>query len=309
MLVKPASTHPSIHHQSITHEGDIILDNNETFTIEGSNFTIAGDVIVNDNARLMIRNTNFTIAVIVHDGISHAYLFSIRNKAMVSITNSKINLGLGGIILENSSIIHINNSTVSRYKDASRLTSNQLDIRHNSTAYIQNSEIECDVYPTHNSIVYIEDSWIRYLHPGVYSTEGNITAQIRNSDIDGLRADYSNVHIWNSTIGSITCKDSNICVEDAKIQSSLSASGNSMVVLIHTYIRDRGISARDSSVVLVTLDFLPFVVLVPYQWVPWIWLGIVIAIIASVGLVIHMIGKRRIRRGLEKEIGRPPLNY
>jgi len=306
MLVKPASTHPSIHHQSITHEGDIILDNNETFTIEDSNFTIAGDVIVNDNARLMIRNTNFTIAVIVYDGISHAYRFSIHNKAMVTIINSKINLGLGGIILENSSIIHITESTVSRYKEFS---SNQLTLRHNSTAYIQNSEIECAVFPQYNSIVYIEASWIQYLHSGAFpSTEGNITAQIRNSDIDRLHAYYSNVHIWNSTIGSIMCKDSDICIEDAKIQSYLSASGNSIFVLIHTYIRERGISAHDSSIVLVTLDFLPFIVLVPYQWVLWIWLGIVIAIIASVGLVIHMIRKRRIRRGFGKELDRLPFN-
>lgn len=305
-FVRPVAAYRPIHYRNITHEGAIIVDNDETFTIEDSNFTIKGDIIVKDNARLIIRNTNLTITFDTYNEIYHPYSIRIWNKAMANITDSKVTLDLGVITLQNSSVIHVNNSTISEGPRKDFKT--QLILRDNSVAYIQKSKIECSLFAHHNSIVYIDESNIRDLAPGEYSHEGNITVQVRDSYVDHMRAKYSNVHVWNSTIGSVMGKDSDICVEGSKIQSYLSAWGNSKIVLIYTYILDRKISAHDSSVVLVTLDFLPFVVLVPYQWVPWIYLGIVIAIIVSIGLIINFVRKRKIRRSLEKELGHRPLD-
>lgn len=300
VFARAIAFHPPTPYQNIIHEGDLILDNDETFTVKDSNFTIIGDIIVKGNARLIIRNANLTITFVTHNEIYHPYHIRIHNKGMVNITDSKVTLGLGVIILQNSSVIHINNSTI--YEGPRKDFRNQLILRDNSVPYIQKSKIDCSLFAHHNSIVYIDESNIRYLAPGEYSHEGNITVQARGSYIDHMRAKYSNVHVWNSTIGSVRGEDSEICIEGSEIRFSLSAYSNSKLVLIYTSTPYRKISAHDGSVVLVNLDFLPFVVLVPYQWVPWIHLGIVVAIIVSIGLIINFIRKRKVRRSLEKEL-------
>jgi len=56
-------------YQNVTYEGDLLVSNNETFTIQDSEFYMIGKITVQDTSTLIIQNSKFTAMPIYRDSI------------------------------------------------------------------------------------------------------------------------------------------------------------------------------------------------------------------------------------------------
>jgi hypothetical protein len=63
------STNVASQYQNVTYEGDLLVSNNETFTIQDSEFYMIGKITVQDTSTLIIQNSKFTAMPIYRDSI------------------------------------------------------------------------------------------------------------------------------------------------------------------------------------------------------------------------------------------------
>ena len=63
--------------EEIHHEGDLVIEDNETYVIEDIRFFIEGDIIVKDSATLILKNANLTVS----NSFPWQYWIKVHDKA------------------------------------------------------------------------------------------------------------------------------------------------------------------------------------------------------------------------------------
>jgi len=131
------STNVDTQNQNVTYNGDLLVHNNQTFTIENAEFLITnGTITVEDTSTLIIRNSKFTTnpsrnaegesivlmnqahliltnttVIFIHPSGDFNCKIIVQNDAEANITHSTFQNLIYVIGYENS-VIHVNNSTI-----------------------------------------------------------------------------------------------------------------------------------------------------------------------------------------------------
>ncbi|MCD6242887.1 hypothetical protein J7K06_04295 [Candidatus Bathyarchaeota archaeon] len=187
-------------YQNVTYEGDLIVENNQTFTIQDSEFNMIGKIIVKDTSTLIIRNSKF-IAIPPWDGDSIVMLdnsnliitnttvifkhpggfdvhISLRHNAKANITYSTFK-NHGYILAYNNATIYVSNSTITLGTKSTKYSGvSTFDF---STAEIENSTVD-GVFIWDNSTVSLKNSIVKLLRT-TWEQEDRTTVNLMNSEI------------------------------------------------------------------------------------------------------------------------------
>lgn len=163
-----------IQYQSLVSEGDLIVEGNETRTIEDGEYQLIGNIIVKDNATLIIKNAIFN---------QTGRYVPADIPANIVVENQ------GNFYLTNTTLI-ISQNTTSRI-----LVQNQAKM-YIADSSIENFEYDVAIWAIDNSLVNIEDSIMRRAKEDV----GHWVVETRTVVCDA----YSEVHIKNLTFDRTT---------------------------------------------------------------------------------------------------------
>jgi len=313
MKLEPMSFSTSVasQYQNITYEGDLLVSNNETFSIQDSEFCMIGNITVQDTSTLIIQNSKFTL---------HSPSIVLQHQAKLIITNATVISRnpynyWGGIVVHDDSEANISYSTFQEWWE--------FQASDNSKIHVNNSTITSGDYyhpsgiGTHGtSSVVIENSTI----DGVFIWN-NSTASIKNSNVGLVRAGgMTNVNITDSEIGAIEAYDGGweefaptFIIQDSTVtwranflgnsssrftSSSVAeviARGNANILLIDSYAGS--IETHDDATVSVGWHLPLFgLVTMHYTWVPIVQMIIVIAIIVVIITVLVFLYRKRARQ-------------
>lgn len=166
-------------YQNVTHEGDILVNGSETFTIQNIEFHMLGKITVTDTSILMIRDAKF-----VTNPTPHVESIILEGHANLVIINSTV-------IFQHLSGLPCKIITYDNAKGNITLSTIQKDgdfiAYGNSSIYIRNSTFTGGVKPHIN-------------YCGTATFDG-ATAEIENSNIEGVMVwDNSNTSILNSVV-------------------------------------------------------------------------------------------------------------
>lgn len=299
------STSVASQYQNITYEGDLLVSNNETFSIQDSEFCMIGNITVQDTSTLIIQNSKFTL---------HSPSIVLQHQAKLIMTNATLISRnpynyWGGIVVHDDSEANISYSTLQEWWE--------VQASDNSKIHVNNSTITSGDYyhpsgiGTHGtSSVVIENSTIDEVW-----IWNNSTVSINNSVVRLVRAGgATNVNIADSEIGAIeTMGSPTFSVQHTKVawranflynssvrftSSSVAeviARGNANILLIDSYAGS--IETHDDATVSVGWHLPLFgLVTMHYTWVPIVQMIIVIAIIVVIITVLVFLYRKRARQ-------------
>lgn len=299
-------------HQNVTHNGDLIISNNEALTITDSTFYMNGTITVKDASNLTITNSNFTAAP------RDRYAIILKDNASLIITNTTL------IFRSLSDICEIQAKTNSKIMMSDSRTQNQgyLVAFNNSEVYVSNSTLfngtvsnflsnPSGVAAFGNSTTIIENSTIN----GIFVWNDS-TASVNNSNLGIIRTGYepsarTTINVTHSKINwiEILGGSSDLYIEDSLVNGASASSGrvtflrssleelNSWETSEMTFIDSSygTISASEGASVFVGwhLPLLGLLV-IPYTWIAIIQVGT--ALIAIAAIIIVFFAWRRKRR-------------
>ena len=325
-------------YQNLVVEGDIAVENG-TYLIENTTFNLTGKITASNDATILIRNAtlflttqgqtifrdgvvltdnsklvteNATIVLKCANPIEWSYI-TVSDESTANITDSKL-YGNALIIGRQNSRINVNRSVLKKPGQISRVTSFTVLTEDNSTATIQNSELDIAL-ARGNSSIYISDSNIQSF--GIL-LEGNALMEIENSLVRLVEwGGWSTLRILNSTISSIEFTGLALTVRDSRVIYDLSSGGsstvwltnvsagrvraesNSTVWLINSYAGI--VETRDQGKVYVGWQLPLFgTVAFPHNWLPILQ---TIALLAALVLIIALLvvlNRRWKRRQMQK---------
>lgn len=163
-----------IQYQSLVSEGDLIVEGDETRTIEDGEYQLIGNIIVKDNATLIIKN------------------------AIFNQTGRYVPADIpANIVIENQANFYLTNTTliISQNITSRILVQNQAKM-YIADSSIENFEYDVSIWAIDNSQVYIENSVMRRAKEDV----GYWVVQTRTVVCDG----HSEVRIKNLTFDRTT---------------------------------------------------------------------------------------------------------
>lgn len=150
MVLFAVGGHSALSQETVRHQGDLVIEGDEVFTIEDVIYRQRGDIIVRDNARLIIRNAT----LIVDQDFYLQYSIVIRDQAELVAENA--------VITSNFRIeVHFRNEAQGR---VSRLTTDWIIPTGHSTVTITNSRIRRELIVGDQPTVSISDSTLNTLH-------------------------------------------------------------------------------------------------------------------------------------------------
>ena len=291
------STNVTIQYQNITYDEDLLIHNDQTFTIENSEFLITnGTITVEDTSTLIIRNskittnpsrnaegesivlmnqasliiTNTTI-VFIHPLRDFNCKIIVQNDTEANITHSTFQNPIYVIGSENS-VIHVNNSTIAF--EAVFLKSGMATI-DNATAEIDNSNMAATLV-FENSTVSLKNSVVELLET-MQDLPDKTTINVVASKIDHLNA-------FGST---------KICVEDSTV-THMNAHSNAEILFVDCHVGR--FETHGNPKVVVGWNFPLFgLVKMPHTWIPYVQVTIVVVIGATIFIVLRLLLRRRAR--------------
>lgn len=296
------STNIANQYQNVTYEGHLLICNNQTFTIQNSDFYMNGTITVEDTSTLIIWNSKFTTipsrdaplgresiilvnqsnliitnvtVIFKHPTGNFNCEILVRDNATANITHS-IFQNPGYVTSHENSVIHVSNSTLtttswSRYSGVATFD--------NSTAEIENSTMD-GVFVWDNSTVSIKDSVVRLVRTG-----GTTTIDIATSKVDQIEtfepieeAHAPTIYVEGSTVRRVRVRDAS-------------------VLLVNSYAGS--IEAQGSATVFVGWNLPLFgLVKMPYTWIPYIQLIVVVAIGVVIVVILRVSWrKKRAKKG------------
>lgn len=309
------STNLANQHQNVTYEGDLVIDDNEIFTIEDSEFYMIGKITVKDTSTLIIRDSKFT-TIPSWDGDS----IVLMNQANLLITNAtvifkhpgdfeckilvqdygKANItqstlrNRGYVVAYNNSIIYVNNSTITVSTRIGTYPASGVATFSTSAAEIKNSTMD-GVFVWENSAASVKNSVVGILRTAMEESD-KTTVNITNS-----RVDY--IEIWGGApvlnIEGSTITDAHFVGEPfawftSSSVAQISAYSNTKVWLIDSAYG--GVETRDNATVLVGWHIPLFgLITMPHTWVSILW-NVAFLIIATLSIASLIILYRRWKR-------------
>lgn len=306
-------------HQNVTYEGDLFVNNNETFTIQDSEFhLILGKIIVQDTSTLIIQNSTFSgippegsESIVLEDQakliVENATMISgfrckivVRNHADLCINRSALQKTWEVLSFDEAEI-HVNNSTITAG-----------DIYHNSgigtygtiSVTIENSDID-GVWVWGNSTVSIKNSVIGLVRAGGV-TDVNITdSKIRTIDTGGWSREFRapSIIVQNSTVtwGAQLSFDSSVRFTKSSV-GNIEAHGNASIMLIDCHAGR--IETHDDATVFVGRHLPLFgLVTMHYTLVPIIQTIITITVIVTIITVSVFLFRKRARHRQREPTG------
>lgn len=187
-------------HQNVTYEGDLFINNNETFTIQDSEFYMKGKITVQDASTLIIRNSEFT-AIPIYPTSLDGEIIVLNDQAKLTITDStlisKNSTRFGSRILVGAHAeVNITHSTL---QDLWRI-------------YTEGRDAKIEV---NNSTIATGS-----LYDGSEIAAMGASVTIENSSIDGTDIwSYSMLSIKNSVVGFVSAGDvSDVNILDSEIR-------------------------------------------------------------------------------------------
>lgn len=315
-LIFPLSKDLRIQHQSLIHEGDLIISGNESLTLEDCVYKLIGNLIVKDNATLFIKNAIFNQTcpdsslanVIIKDmgtlvlNCSSMVIFQhetarifVQDYAKFYAISSIIENPIYDVSLwaVNKSEIYMKNSImkcaeksvtracvvlVDHYSNVKveNLTFDRLTAYANATIFIERSTIEDAIRAFNSPMIQVSCSTIRYI-----TADENVTLNVQNSKVElGVRVG-GNSRIWfiHSTVPQVN------------------AGGNARVWLISS--STEALNEEDTAEIYVGWD-IPLIgpVVFNYKWAPIIHLAIIVLIVAIMLVASYLIMKRLRRQNM-----------
>jgi len=322
-------------HQNVTYEGDLFVNNNETFAIQDSEFYMKGKITVQDTSTLIIRKSEFTAfpledqrAIVLEDQaelivenstlISNKSFFCeivVQNDAVLNISHSELqNWWEVGSFDEAE--IHVNNSTFTSgdiYHDSGigtfgtssvTVEDSTIDgvwIWDDSTVSIKNSVIgRARVGGVTN--VNITDSKIEIINTGVRAS-----VIVRNSTVT-WRAELSfdsSVRFIESSVANVEAYGNSSVRFTMSSVAKIEAHGNANIMLIDSHAGT--IETYDDATVLVGWHLpLSGLVTMDHTWVPIIRAIIIITLIAIIiAVLVFFFRKRRAKQDQRKRARTP----
>lgn len=316
------STNVASQYQNVTYEGDLLVSNNETFTIQDSEFYMIGKITVQDTSTLIIQNSKFTAMPIYRDSIvlkdqsnlivtnttmisksqtSKRCKFLIYNDAEVNITHSELQRRWE-IVAYNNSAIHVNNTTTQHiFYGADTASLNGVITYDTSTAEIENSTIE-SIFVSDNSTVSIRNSVVKQVRMESMRSRNtqadNATVDIVCSTVEYINAldGVPTLYVENSTV---TWRANFLASSSVQFTRSLIAEliaqRNTNIILIDCYAES--IETRDNSSVFVGWHLPLFgLVTMQYTLVPIVQTIITMTIVAIIIAVLVFLYRKRARQ-------------
>ncbi len=325
-----ASMSGGLQYQNLAVESDIVVENG-TYLIEDTELSLTGTIIARNDAVILIRNAtlalttrgyNYRDGIVLADrsrlvaenatitfksaNAGEVSYITVGDEAIVNITDSGLH-GHAFIIGRQDSRTYVNRSILK----GSNLVYDTLGVltRHNSTARIQDSELDT-TQAGGNSSVYVFNSIIQ---PRGVSASENGLIEIQNSKVGTAQWlwDNSTLRILNSTIYSISFEGASLIVRDSRVYdmwihgnstvwlmgvsvSRVVAGGTSTVWLINSYAGK--IEARDQGEVYVGWQ-LPLLgtIAFPHTWLP-ILQGLAFLAAVTIIIVLLVVLNRRWKR-------------
>jgi len=291
------STNVTIQYQNITYDEDLLVHNNQTFTIENSEFLITnGTITVEDTSTLIIRNSKFTTnpswnaegksivlmnqanliimnttVIFIHPQGDFNCEIIVQNDAEANITHSTFQ-NLVYIRGSENSVIHVNNSTIT---SEAFWTKSGVATHDNATAEIDNSNMSLTV------------------------VRENSTASIKNSVVELLKTwedppDKTTIKIAASKIDQLEAFGSTkICVEDSTV-THMNAHSNAEILFVDCHVGRFETHGNPKVVVGWNLPLFGLVKM-PHTWIPYVQATIVVAIGATIFIVLRLLLRRRAR--------------
>lgn len=301
---------------NVTYEGDLLVSDNKTFTIQDSEFYLEnGKITVQDSSTLIIRNSEFTadgapwgneIIVLEDQGkliVENSTLISnefykiiVQNDAVLNISHSLFLSTLQNTRWDIQSFdeakIHLNNSTIT---SGDTSDSSVIGPQGNSTVVIENSDID-GVYIWRNSTVSIKNSVMGFVQAGDM-TDVNITdSEIRVIETARSNEEYApTFFVQNSTVKWVEFRSNSSGRFTGSSVAEVEAYDNSNIMLIDSYAGS--IVTHDAATVFVGWHLPLFgLVTMPYTWVSIIQTIITIAIVMIIIAVLVLLYRKRARR-------------
>ena len=291
------STNVTIQYQNITYDEDLLVHNNQTFTIENSEFLITnGTITVEDTSTLIIRNSKFTTnpswnaegesivlmnqanliitnttVIFIHPQGDFNCEILVQNDAEANITHSTFQ-NLVYVRGSENSVIHVNNSTI---VSKAFWTKSGVATYDNSTAEIEKSTMT-GAFIWENSTVTIKNSVVELLRTGPDPPD-KTTINIAASKIDQLDA-------FGAT---------KICVEDSTV-THMNAHSNAEILFVDCHVGRFETHGNPKVVVGWNLPLFGLVKM-PHTWIPYVQVTIVVAIGAIIFIVLRLLLRRRAR--------------
>jgi len=310
-------------YQNVTYEGDLIVENNQTFTIQDSEFNMIGKIIVKDTSTLIIRNSKF-IAIPPWDGDSIVMLdnsnliitnttvifkhpggfdvhISLQHNAKANITYSTFK-NHGYILAYNNATIYVSNSTITLGTKSTKYSGvSTFDF---STAEIENSTVD-GVFIWDNSTVSLKNSIVKLLR--TTWEQDRTTVNLMNSEIYRIETYGGTVilRVDDSEVTSVNfLGNCSALFMDSSVEK-MSARGNTRVLLLKTSYGD--IETYDNATVLVGWHIPLFgLITIPYTWVP-IFQGLLFLIITAVIIVTLVIIIKEWKKGMPQVEKKPTM--
>jgi hypothetical protein len=185
-------------HQSVVHNGDLIVGGNNKTTIEGE-YQLIGNIIVKEYATLIIKN-----AILNQTG---QY---VPIERPIDTIPASVN-----IVVEGSASLFLTNSTLM----ISQNVTGRILVRNEAKMYVADSSIEnfkydVEIWTIDKSLLYIENSMLR-------RAKENATSYVVESCVVVCKH-YSEVHVENSTFDRVTVYESSkVFIERSTLRDAL----------------------------------------------------------------------------------------
>ena len=291
------STNVTTQYQNITYDEDLLVHNNQTFTIENSEFLITnGTITVEDTSTLIIRNSKFT-------------------------TNPSRNAEGESIVLMNQANLIITNTTIIFIHPLGDFNC-KIIVQNDTEANITHSTFQNPIYiiGSENSAIHVDNSTTAsetVFHKSGVITFDNATAEIDNSNMTAtLVFENSTVSIENSVVELLeTMQDppdkttiniaaskihhlnafgsTKICVEDSTV-THMNAHSNAEILFVDCHIGR--FETHGNPKVVVGWNFPLFgLVKMPHTLIPYVQVTIVVVIGATIFVILRILMRRRAR--------------
>jgi hypothetical protein len=322
------SSYTANQYLNVTYEGDLVISNNQTYTIENQDFHIIGKITVKDTSSLIIRNSNFTTvpsddvsieltdhanlvvtnATVVFKRPSFESRIVVQDNAKANITNSKLQ-NQGYVITYKSSFIYVNNSTIKTSTTATDyLKLSGVATFDTSSAEVENSTID-GLFVWGNSTASANGSVIGILRCGSLEEPDKTTVNITNSKVAYIETfgGAPTLYVEDSTVGNVLLNVRAVARFRSTSVDQISAYGNAFALLIESSAGS--IKTEDNATVLVGWQLPLFgVVTLPYGWIPIVQLSLVVVVITIIVIALLVLRRRRATHALKEESQTKPTN-
>lgn len=308
---------------TVTYEGELVVKDNQTFTIEDKEFNMSGKIVAEDTSTLVIRNSSFIAipgidsyaivmknrsrllvdnAVIVFEHPSgFAVEILVQDEAEARIFDSTIQKR-GYIRAHNNSTINVSNTTIMVGTTISTYPASGVATFDASAAEIENSKMD-GIFVWENSKASINNSVAGIVRTGGEESD-KTTVNITNSRIDYIETwggGAPTIHLENSNVTSASVSLNASAIFAGCSVAEISASGNASVWLLDSSVGK--IEAQDNAAVFLGWHLPLFgLVTLPYAWVPILQFSVVIAVFVTVIALVLVFRRKRMKRIQQEKI-------